>query len=134
MTGLDLIAEARTLVGAPWFHMGRSGETGCDCIGVILVPAQRLGLTRFEPRTYSPGGDGDYLEECVEQECVRLEEGMQPGDIALFRIRRRLQHLAYLVGDGRMIHAREGVGVCDSFIDDRWQTRISGVYRWKGLI
>ena len=135
MTGDDLVREARLLVGAPFYHAGRDPERGgVDCCGVILVPAYRLGLTTFAPRTYSPGGEEEYMLECLQSECVRVEEGMQPGDIALFKIRKRLQHLAYLTGDGRMIHAREGVGVCDSFIDERWQERIAGVYRWKGLI
>lgn len=133
MTGADLITEARKLIGCAFFHAGRRAETGLDCTGVILVPAQKLGLTTFEPATYSPGGDGEYLAECLQQECVKVEEEMQPGDIALFRIRNRLQHLAYLTGEGTMIHANQKAGVRESFIDERWQEQIAGVYRWKGL-
>jgi cell wall-associated NlpC family hydrolase len=133
VTGAVLIAEARKLVGSAFFHMGRDPATGLDCTGVILMPAQKLGLTRFEPVTYSPGGDGEYLAECLELECVLVEEAMQPGDIALFRIRDRLQHLAYLTGEGTMIHASEKAGVRESVIDERWQERIAGVYRWKAL-
>jgi cell wall-associated NlpC family hydrolase len=132
MTGLDLIAEARTLIGLPFVHCGRN-EHGVDCVGVILVPAQRLGLTTFEPATYSPGGHGEYLKECVEENCELVEGLAQPGDILLFRIRKRLQHLAYLTAGLTMIHAREQIGVVESFIDQRWTDRIAGVYRWKGL-
>jgi cell wall-associated NlpC family hydrolase len=119
VTGAVLIAEARKLVGSAFFHMGRDPATGLDCTGVILVPAQKL--------------DGEYLAECLELECVLVEEAMQPGDIALFRIRDRLQHLAYLTGEGTMIHASEKAGVRESVIDERWQERIAGVYRWKAL-
>lgn len=133
MTGTDLIAEARALVGLPWIHCGRN-EHGVDCAGLLLLPAYRLGLTTFQTPAYSPGGEEEYLLDCLAQECVPVEEAMQPGDIALFRVRKRLQHLAYLTGDGRMIHANEKVGVCESFVDDRWQERIAGVYRWKGLV
>lgn len=131
-TGTDLIAEARKLVGCSFYHMGR-GPHCYDCIGLILAPAYRLGITRFQPATYSPGGDTEYLMECLQSQCVPVEAGMQPGDIAAFRIRRQVQHLAYLTGTGSMLHARERIGCVESFIDDRWQERIAGVWRWRAL-
>jgi cell wall-associated NlpC family hydrolase len=146
MTGLDLIAEARKLVGAPFFHGGRNPETGLDCCGVILVPARKLGLTEFEPLTYSPGGEVGYLLGCLARECIRVDltaglaiyqqpddPAIQPGDIGLFAVRNRLQHLAYLTGLQTMIHANEKAGVRESVIDDAWQERLVSVWRWKGL-
>lgn len=134
MTGADLITEARTLVGAPFYHAGRSAETGLDCAGLILVPAYRLGLTQFQSPNYSPGEGGEILLPALVEECVHVEEAMQPGDIALFEVRKGRYHLAYLTGAGTMLHARERVGVVESRIDDRWQERCRGVWRWKGLV
>lgn len=132
MTGADLIAEARKLVGLPWVHSGRN-QHGVDCAGLILLPAWRCGLTTFVPKNYSPGEGGPYLAECLQQECVEVEEMMEPGDIALFQLRPGRHHLAYLTGSGTMVGANTKVGVCESRVDDRWQERYLAVYRWRAL-
>lgn len=132
MTGSALIAEARTLIGIPYRHCGRE-PYGVDCAGLILLPAWRCGLTSFAPKSYSPGGDSDYLLDCLAEECVEVEEMMEPGDIGLFRLRPGRHHLAYLTGSGQIIQCSTRVGVCESRIDDRWQERCVGVWRWKAL-
>lgn len=133
MTGIALIVEARTLVGVPWFHAGRSWEHGVDCAGLILLPAWRCGVTSFVPSNYSPGEGSEVLLPALAEECVAVEEAMQPGDIALFEVRRGRYHLAYLTGAGTMLHCNSKAGVRESRIDDRWQESCRGVWRWKGL-
>lgn len=80
MTGADLIAEARTLIGTSFGHMGRT-EHSLDCAGLILLPAWRCQLTTFAPKNYSPGGGNDQVLECLESECIEVEEEMRPGEI-----------------------------------------------------
>lgn len=43
---------ARSLVGIVYRHQGRSAVSGVDCIGVPLVVATALGITKFDITNY----------------------------------------------------------------------------------
>lgn len=42
----DIVAYARTWIGARWRHQGRGigPDRGIDCVGLLVVTAQRFGL------------------------------------------------------------------------------------------
>lgn len=122
-------------MGSPFVHAGRN-EHGYDCAGVILVPAQHLGLTTWKPTNYSPTGFAGYLQQCLPLHCHRLldYEHRHPGDILIIYTRGHPVHLAYLTGENTIIHADLRVGrVLEEPFSDQWQKRVHSAWRWKGL-
>ncbi len=90
----DPVAEARAYLGAP-YEWGGLTERGIDCSGLVHMAYRRLG--RLVPR------DADGQEAAgtpVEPAGVRRGDLVCYGD-----------HVAFWLGDGRILHAtgREGV-------------------------
>jgi Cell wall-associated hydrolases (invasion-associated proteins) len=105
---------------------------GLDCAGLLLVVAHDLGLTDWDCVNYSRQVDCDFLRECVERFCDRVEGEMQAGDVLLLSIHRHPQHLALYAGEGMIIHAHESAGrVVLHRFDRFWERRLEAVYRWR---
>jgi cell wall-associated NlpC family hydrolase len=141
VSGADIARQARSYLGVPYVHLGRSRH-GVDCAGLVLCVAHELGLTDWDDTHYSRQPDEAHLRACLEQFCrpVCCGDCVQAGDVLLMEIRGRTQHLAIVtevpVGQkpGRLLHAYQTPGrVVEHSLDARWRRRIRGVYRWRGL-
>jgi gamma-D-glutamyl-L-lysine dipeptidyl-peptidase len=94
VTGDDVLGEARAYLGAP-YEWGGMSERGIDCSGLVHMAFRRVGIV--VPR------DSWQQEEAGEPVAAgRLE----PGDILCYP-----NHVAFWVGEGRILHAsgREGI-------------------------
>jgi cell wall-associated NlpC family hydrolase len=95
----DPIEEARTYLGAP-YEWGGLTARGIDCSGLVHMAYRRLG--RLVPR--------DAHEQ--EAAATRIDEGdARAGDLVCFGEPGRAHHIAFWLGDGRVLHAtaRDGV-------------------------
>ena len=95
----DPVAEARAYLGAP-YRWGGLTERGIDCSGLVHMAYRRLGV--LVPR------DADQQEAAGQE--VALED-LRPGDLVTSCDERETTHIAFWLGDGRILHAtgREGV-------------------------
>jgi gamma-D-glutamyl-L-lysine dipeptidyl-peptidase len=96
----DPLEEARAYLAAP-YEWGGLTERGIDCSGLVHMAYRRLG--KLVPR------DADQQEAAA----TRLEEGQaEPGDLVCFGPEGKAHHIAFWLGEGRILHAtsREGTG------------------------
>jgi gamma-D-glutamyl-L-lysine dipeptidyl-peptidase len=99
----DPVAEARAFLGTP-YEWGGLTERGIDCSGLVHMAYRRLG--RLVPR------------DAHEQEAAAAtiaEEQLQGGDLVCFGPAGRAHHIAFWLGEGRILHAtsRDGLGVVE---------------------
>lgn len=96
----DPVEEARAYLGAP-YEWGGMSERGIDCSGLVHMAHRRLG--RLVPR------DADQQEDAAEL----VDEGaLRRGDLVCFGPPGKAHHIAFWLGEGRILHAtqREGTG------------------------
>jgi gamma-D-glutamyl-L-lysine dipeptidyl-peptidase len=116
----DLLSAARTYLGAP-YEWGGMTERGIDCSGLVHMAHRRLG--RIVPR------DSDQ-QEAVATPISKAEA--KPGDLVCFGEPGRAHHIAFWLGDGRILHAttREGV---NGVVEERLENVDAGPARFVRL-
>jgi cell wall-associated NlpC family hydrolase len=95
----DPIEAARSYLGAPYVWGGMT-ERGIDCSGLVHMAYRRAG--RLVPR--------DAHQQEAAASAVD-EADARPGDLVCFGEPGEAHHIAFWLGDGRILHAtgRQGV-------------------------
>jgi gamma-D-glutamyl-L-lysine dipeptidyl-peptidase len=95
----DPVEHARTLLGTR-YEWGGMTAAGIDCSGLVHMSFRACG--QLVPR------DADQQEEAAE----RLSESdLRPGDLVTYGPPKGADHIAFWVGDGRILHATQRDGV-----------------------
>jgi cell wall-associated NlpC family hydrolase len=95
----DPVEQARTLLGTR-YEWGGMTAAGIDCSGLVHMAFRACG--RLVPR------DADQQEEAGE----RLSESdLRAGDLVTYGPPERADHIAFWVGEGRILHATRRDGV-----------------------
>lgn len=97
----DVLAEARAYVGAP-YEWGGMSERGIDCSGLVHMAYRRAGW--LVPRDA-------YQQEEAGQSVDERE--LRPGDLIAYGEGTHADHIAFWLGDGRILHASSSRGVVE---------------------
>lgn len=131
-----LIAAARELVIAkvPYRHQGRT-PLGLDCIGLVILICERLGLIpeEFERNNYGRLPQGELLEK-AQKHCAPLPSPV-PGALILIRWPgdRAPAHAALCTGDN-LIHSYARLGhVVEHGYRGHWVKRTAAVLALPGV-
>ena len=110
---------AARLEGVPFVEHGRDPKVGLDCVGLVLVPAKKVGV-RFEDRPYVTVPGSDYWTTMVATietlaDAVDGAKGdaskWERGDILGIRFGPMKNHLSVYLGGGLMIHAYDATAI-----------------------
>jgi len=149
-TRAQFVAECRKLLGARWQHQGRM-ENGVDCVGLLVVPALRLGILKVgdDKSDYQRNAQNDRLDCLLHYHCRRLPDWREarPADVLAIKYKEHLQHVMVVTQahDPRwgfhIIHSfgstEMGGGVVEHRLDDVWlkshRARIHAAFQIRGV-
>jgi NlpC/P60 family putative phage cell wall peptidase len=137
----DIVALARGWLGTPYRHQASLKGVGCDCLGLVRgVYAEAYGRPAEEPPPYSrdwaEATGRETMIEAAARHLCRIElQDAQAGDVLIFRMRTgaMAKHAAIKTSEHGMIHAVEGVPVCEVYLTPWWRRRIAAVFRFPDL-
>lgn len=138
-TPADVVACARTQIGVRWQHQGRT-QDGRDCIGLVLYVAHTLGQSEFDTRDYARFASDETMLELCRAHLVAVQPAdLASGDLAVFGFDSQ-RHIG-IIGDYpapgalSLIHAHAiNRKVVEHRLDDQWQRRILGRFRFPGVM
>ena len=140
-TRLQIVAEARDWLGTPYQHQASLKGAGCDCLGLVRgVWRSVYGREPELPPPYSPdwaeAGGAENLRDAALRHLIPVDlPQLQPGDVVLFRWRAHLaaKHVAILTGAASMIHAHDGISVCETALCNWWRRRLVFGFSFPGV-
>ena len=96
----------------PFRLHGRSSEAGLDCVGLVAVSLQSVGLDLPVPKGYELRGQFEnqafHFFDTACFKALEPEEGIASGDLCMVRIAPRQLHFIVAVACG-FVHAHAGL-------------------------
>jgi cell wall-associated NlpC family hydrolase len=139
LTPEEIIKAAKSLLGTPFRHQGRSAKTGVDCVGFLMEIGKRVDYDHevMDRTTYKRIPD-----ESIALKYLRLNMNEIPleevgiGDVITMRIAGKEVHVGVKIDDTRFIHARNKGGFSGSVQLDyikNWKDYFVRGFRLKGI-
>jgi cell wall-associated NlpC family hydrolase len=136
VSGPDVLAAARALLGTPWRHLGRSAA-GIDCIGLVLLAGRGAGITLPDPAPYAREPSSQALREGLAAHLNQVAlDALLPGDVLAFNVGLYAAHVgiygthpAYRVPS--VVHAYLPRRVVVEEVLQPIAPQLTGAYRWR---
>ena len=141
----EVVEIARTYIGTPFRHQGRSKVYGVDCVGLLVCVLWECNIKVDDIASYNGLVDAGLLRSKLDLTLdeIPLTIGMngnvqvgyydyKPGDILLLRIGKNPQHIG-IVTDIGIIHTHEGSGYVVETSLGKWKERIVTAYHIYGV-
>lgn len=137
-----VIETARSYLGVPFRHQGRTRESGIDCAGLLLCVGRELGYLppEFDVHGYDRTPDGVTLQRvCAEGGRRKSMRNRLPGDLVLMRSidtswPTHVGVLSEIKGKPFLIHAWVTAGkVVETSYTDWWQDCTVGLFTFPGM-
>lgn len=141
-----IIESALTWEGTPYHHHARVKglQGGVDCamfvfgVGIdagIVSDEMAPSLPMYSPEWHLHNREELLLQALENAGCIRKDPSQrQPGDIIAFKFGRVASHLAILLDDNYIIHARVDLKkVVRHQLAAEWIDRMVAVYSFPGV-
>ena len=135
-----ILAEARDWIGTPYLHRASVRGSGADCLGLVrgvwrtVMGAEPEPLPPYAP-DWAEAARQETLRDTARRHLVEVDiAAAKPGDVLLFRFRPHLpaKHAAILSAPARMIHAYDGVAVCETHLTPWWRRHLAAAFAFPG--
>lgn len=133
----QIIAEARTWLGTPWRHQGRTTR-GMDCIGLLVAVGKRLNLIQYDVKGYPRQANRHEMVGYFQNVLTEIPVPQrQPGSILLFRDGLYTCHTG-IIGDSvnghTLIHGYFVRGkVVEEPLNPEWISKITHCFEFPGI-
>ena len=132
-----IVSIARRYVGTPYRHQGRSAQ-GLDCVGLIVVIADELGIDCKDVPNYRRRSMGTEFFQAFNNAGCRQKSlaARLPGDIIILKFGMRAQHAAILTDRNTIIHAFASTSrstVIEEHYSQQWIDRSVACYAFPGV-
>ena len=139
-TPAQIIATARSYLGAPFRHQGRSAQ-GLDCVGLLVLVARALGQPHHDVTGYTRRATGRGFLEHFHAHLVEIPpQAARPGDVLVFVETLYPCHtgiLSALTGTEmpHLIHAHalRGCVLEEPFVGE-WPAKLRFAFRFPSLV
>lgn len=140
-----VIALAKTWIGVPFLHNGRTRSQGVDCLGLLLSFFKELGVQIpykqefYKSDWYQHTPEERYLDGLMQYGIHIEPEQILPGDVLYFRTGllakapvNKITHAGIAIGAGQFVHAlnRKPVRISD-LQEPAWTRTYAGAMRVK---
>lgn len=125
------MSEFTQYLGIPFQYGGRD-RNSLDCYGLLMLLYKEIHNIEI-PDVVSPTVLAEIADQVVKEKpkWEPLKE-LEVGCAIVFNIGGYGSHVAYYLGDGKMIHTWEGTGgVVIERLAFAWNNRIVGIYKWN---
>jgi NlpC/P60 family putative phage cell wall peptidase len=134
ITREQVVAEARSWLGTPYRHQGRTKGLSVDCAGLVIGVCRALGLEAEDMEGYSSRPDGTLKAILYRQTEPVPIGGQQAGDVVLFHWNNEPVHVGLLTGPAAVIHSfATNRRVCEHAIDAQWRRKIVAYRKLRGV-
>lgn len=109
--GEQLALAARSFIGAPFRLYGRDPDTGLDCVGLLVVSLNSIGIRADPPSGYRLRNSAidRWLGHLHSAELIKNSAPIQAGDVLLVYPGPRQYHFMIADGSSQAIHAHAGL-------------------------
>lgn len=127
---------ARTWIGTPYHHQACLRGVGTDCVGLIRGVYRELAGREAEAvpaytRDWAEASGEETLLAAARRHLIEIDPASaQPGNVLVFRYRAMLvaKHAGILASPQTMIHALEGIGVCEVAYCGWWRRHAAAAF------
>ena len=132
-----IVAEARTWLGVPWRHQGRS-RAGVDCAGLVVLVARALELADHDSTAYGRRAQGQGFVEHfrAHMDGVAITQA-RPGDVLVFADQAYPCHCGFLTERLERPHLLHAHATRRRVIEEpyagEWPAKIKFAFRFRSL-
>ena len=131
---LEIVAAARSYLGVPFMHQGRTRD-GIDCAGLLTCVAYDLGIRDVRVTDYARMPDAARAKAIIEAHMDPAPYAqLAPGDAISFVIMTEVQHYGLVteINPHKFIHAYGPADrVVEQPLNSVWLRRLRGCYRFR---
>lgn len=137
VTADRLVAQARSYLGVPWRHQGRT-RAGIDCAGLIVLVARDLGLADYDSTAYGRRAQGQgFVEHFRSQmEGVAVSEA-RSSDVLVFADQAYPCHCGFLTERLDTPHLLHAHALRRQVIEEpyagEWRAKVKFAFRFRGV-
>lgn len=100
-----IVEEARKHLGTPFHHQGRLPGVGLDCVGLLVVVAQSLGIPHEDFTGYARRPHKGSLRHALERNFDLVQEAKTGDVLAFYFLRPGIPHHVAIRTDYGIIHS-----------------------------